>query len=116
VKGLRSGDSIVDGKQPQQAFTNCPQSSDRCPAWFGFNVRNASDFAKSSESSSTGGRQVVEIHVLQMEQRDAISVAQLALDLAETWNTFAIGRGPLRLVDAVGILGRLQQVTQFVAV
>jgi hypothetical protein len=26
MRGPRSGDSFVDGKQPQQAFTSCPQS------------------------------------------------------------------------------------------
>jgi hypothetical protein len=51
VRGPRSGDSIVDGKQPQQPFISCPQSSDRCPASFGLTVRNRSDSAHSAHIS-----------------------------------------------------------------
>ena len=49
-----------------------------------------------------------------MKQGDAVSLAQLALFLPETWNKFTVSYHAFGLVDAVSSLRRFEQVPKFV--
>jgi hypothetical protein len=49
-----------------------------------------------------------------VKQSDAVSLAQLAFPLPETWNKFPFRNHPFRPVDPVSFLGRFQQVPKLV--
>jgi hypothetical protein len=73
------------------------------------------DSSHNISALSTGRCQLIEVKPLhEMKQGDAVSLAQLAFPLPETWNKFPITCHTFRLVDAVGFPGRFEQVPKLV--